>query len=91
MVKDFPVIDNPQAAVLIGKGLMSAAHIDDAQPAMPKLRQRIVIETRIVGAAMADCIRPALERTLATVMRRRGLDEPVHAATRSSLPIAAIH
>ena len=91
VIEDFPVIDNPQVAVLISKRLMSAADIDDAQTAMAKFRQRVVIETRIVGAAMADCIRHALERTLAIVMRRRGWDEPVHAATRSSLPIAAIH
>ena len=54
VVVDLAVEGDPESAGFVAHRLMAALDIDDAQPPLAEMRPGIVIEAKIVGAAMAD-------------------------------------
>ena len=56
VVVNLAVECDPQRAGFVAHRLMAALDIDDAQPPLAQMRPGIVIEAKIVGAAMANRI-----------------------------------
>ncbi len=56
MVEDFAVVDNLQATIFVGHGLVAVGEIDDAQAAKAESHEFIAKEAAIVGTAVSDAI-----------------------------------
>jgi hypothetical protein len=56
VIEDFAVVDNLQAAIFIGHGLMAVGEIDDAQAAEAESDEFIAKDAAIVGTAVSDAI-----------------------------------
>ena len=52
MVKNFAVVDNPEAAIFVGHRLMAAGRIDNAQSTLAEEGWRSLIMTIVIGATM---------------------------------------
>src|ERR1017187_554226 len=61
VVEDFAVENDEEGGVLIGHGLVAARDIDDGKAAEAEGGVRVAVVTGIIGAAVADGVRHALE------------------------------
>jgi hypothetical protein len=89
-VVDLTVEDRPDAAVLIGEGLMSTGHVDDREP--PKSQRGMVVEvlTQVVRPAVENLVRHRPEKARADTVapvRPDRTTNPAHAAP--PCPLAA--
>jgi hypothetical protein len=59
---------------------MAALEIDDAEPPLAEMRPAIMVETKIVGAAMANCLGHALQDPSAAARGRYSYESgnPTH-------------
>ncbi len=74
MVVNLAIERDPESAGFVGlcpiiHGLVAALDVDDAQPPLAQMRPGIVIEAKIVGAAMADRFRHSPQNPDAAVGR----------------------
>ena len=54
VIVDFPVEDDPDAAILVRQRLLTATQVDDAQAAMREECVVVAVEARVVRAAMSQ-------------------------------------
>ena len=57
VIVDFPVEDDPDAAVLIGQGLMSSVQVNDREPAVAQSDLGGGVNAFIVWTSMADSLK----------------------------------
>jgi hypothetical protein len=61
VVVDLAVEDGPDGAVLVGEGLVAGGEVDNGEAAMAEKRRRVGMKALVVGTAVADGIRHALD------------------------------
>ena len=61
VIEDFAVEDDKEGCVFVGHGLVTAGDIDDGKAAETEGCPGVAVVTGIIGAAVADGVRHALE------------------------------
>ena len=89
VIEDFAVVDDPQAAVLVGHRLLASGQVDDAQAAMAQMSPSVLMVTEGIGTAMLQHRCHALYDgglRIAGTARYKACD-PAHAAIIASCRI----